>query len=146
MTLSDVTVVDAKKPLLLRITKDDVKASIKGDPAHCAAAVACMRITGAEDVRVHKSRAYVKIRNRWTRYNVPQSVYREIVAFDRGASFEPGEYRLTPPTPSELLGKRYGGDGQGKRRTPKSKARPQHVTINVRPDAAKGSLIFESLT
>lgn len=149
MTINDIVIRDARKPLLLTITAADIAQSIKNDPAHCAAAVACERLTHADEVRIHKSRAYVKIGKTWTRYLVPAAVYREIVSFDRGASFEPGAYRLTPPSPANRLGARQGGEDKGGPSTRAGRlARPKRApaihTRNVRADA--NTQIYDSLT
>lgn len=47
---------------------------------------------------------------------VPRSMRTEIVAFDRGGTFAPGEFRLAAPQPSKLLGKKSGGRSPHKKR------------------------------
>jgi hypothetical protein len=144
MTLTDTLVKDGRKPIVLEITAADVRHSIKGDPAHCAAAVACQRILHADEVRIHKTRAYVRIGKEWRRYMVPANIYREITAFDRGASFEPGTYFLRPPGASEKLGADRGGHTETGKGRKKSRA-VIVKTRNVRVDAHGGVGLYESL-
>lgn len=96
---------DATKPLVLKITKADVHNANPGDPANCAVALACRNLSGADEVLVFKTRAYVRKGNTWTRYIVPNSIQGEIRAFDRGAEFVPSDYTLVAPTKSEKLGR-----------------------------------------
>jgi len=126
-------VVDADKPIFIMITPRDIELAIKDDPRRCAVAMACQRQVKAEEVRVHKTKAYVRKGNRWVRYIVPEAVYRELVAFDRGATFEPGTYVLRAPTPSERLGAPHSQARTGNsqhHRTPPIVMK----TKNMRPD------------
>jgi hypothetical protein len=75
--------------------------------------------------------AYILRNNYWVRYRIPQSVIREIVAFDRGGSFEPGMYALMPPSPAYRLGRVKVGARRHVRTGPK-KSRFVHATSNVR--------------
>lgn len=126
-------VQNAEKQVTLVITKDDVKFGDKKNPKSCAAAVACMRQLKATEARVHLSRTYVKIRGLWWRFQTPASLRGEIVAFDRGGSFEPGNYPLLLVPPSEIgrphnpeRDKKYG------RQVPVRPRVPRHVTGGIR--------------
>src|SRR5258708_23834475 len=100
-------------------------------------AQAVRRLVGVEDVRIFKSRAFVKLNGTWFRYIVPPAVYREITAFDRGAAFEPGEYYLRPPSKNERLGTHQ--DWQERKRRAQVKSKKTRLvgdkTKNVRPDS-----------
>lgn len=135
--LTDRLLKDATKPLQLTITPQDIKGSAKGDPANCAAAEACKRQLAANEVLIYRSRAYVLKGKVWTRYIVPESLKSEIVAFDRGARFEPGTYTLGKPSSGSRLGEYHSGKSgpSGGRRT----KRPIHRTTNVRHAAESGS-------
>lgn len=122
-------VVDADKSLLINITSADVKAARKFDPANCAAAMACKRVYKRE-VRIFRSRAYIKEKNHWVRYMVPQAVSREIISFDRGSQFEPGEYKVNPPSPTNQLGRYHTGKIGGPHNEKPKK--PIHKTAHVR--------------
>lgn len=132
--------IDATKDIELSINKSDVDKSIKKDPSRCAAALAGRRELHT-DVRVYLSRTYVLNKNKkaWVRYITPGSIGREITSFDRGASFEPGEYKLkAPSTTSQLAYRRHSGGkntGTGKPR------RPIHTTANVRLSARQHTKI-----
>lgn len=100
MTIHGLPVKDAAKPLTVTITATDVELGSSRDARECAAAVALCRQTGADEARVHLSRVYVRRGKKWTRYQAPPALRQEIVTFDRGGAFEPGEYTLKPVQPS----------------------------------------------
>lgn len=119
-------VVDATEPITVEVTKGDERASKKRDLNHCAMAVACKRSMVLDGVVMAMCTAYLIKGRKATRYKVPESVQREIVSFDRGAGFSPGEYRLR--TPDHPMGREVGGNS-----TSNGKARePRHWTEGVR--------------
>jgi hypothetical protein len=129
--IDGLPVIDAKRPITITITKSDVdKADVK-EPAGCAVARACRRDLHAIEARVHLARVYVRTnKGNWTRYMTPRSMRSEIVAFDRGGQFEPGEFTLSAPSATKVLGKRRGGSKPFVKRGKKRK--PPHVITNVR--------------
>lgn len=134
-------VVDASHPLRIEVTDKD--ASSKGNKKHdsCAMAVACKRKFHLDGVIISRSMAYLVKGNKARRFQLPQSVAREIVSFDRGAGFEPGEYRLNPVQESaKLLGKRWGGNGKPtKHRNRNAPKRFHHRTGGVRSSLSGGA-------
>jgi hypothetical protein len=132
-TFEGLPVVDAKKRVEFQISKSDISNSKKKDPSMCAAAVACQRKFHTKETRVFLTRTYIKTADKWVRYATPPAISREIVAFDRGANFEPGVYVLSPINPSARLGMYRGGKvrptGVGK---PINK---RHMTADVRSHA-----------
>jgi hypothetical protein len=97
MEIAGKKVVDGNKPIKLHITADDVKKGANKNPSGCAAALAALReIPEVKAARVHVGRTYLQIKDKWVRYQTPKSLRTEIVAFDRGGKFEPGEYHLAP--------------------------------------------------
>jgi hypothetical protein len=128
-------VLDAKKPIVLNITPNDIAKADRKEPADCAVARACRRELHAKEVRVHLGRVYVRQNEgNWLRFMTPRSLRSEIIAFDRGGSFEPGEHKLAAPQPSKrATGKRQGSvkpKGRPKSRGPKRRA--PHVVTDVR--------------
>ena len=97
-------VVDAKKDTAFEVTKADTKSAAVRNHTACAAAVACKRKLELDGVIMSVNTAYLIKGNTATRYKVPESVGREITAFDRDAVFEPGDYQLKAPCQSERLG------------------------------------------
>jgi hypothetical protein len=128
-------VVDAAENVALVITKQDVSNSKQKDPGSCAAAMAGRR-EFKTDVRVFLTRTFVKdsAHKRWIRFQTPDAISREIIAFDRGAAFDPGEYELKAPTPAMRRGyiKKTGGKATGASGKTMKK---RHVTGNVRVSA-----------
>jgi hypothetical protein len=61
-----------------------------------AAAKAACRINGVGEARVYRSRTFLLLERAsgkpiWMRFHVPIRLRAEIVSFDRGGSFEPGD-------------------------------------------------------
>lgn len=138
--LEGLPVVDAERGLELNVQRRDVDRKQRKNPAQCALAACAQRIYKTE-CRVYMSRAYVKSADGsyWTRYTVPSSAQREITAFDRGAPFEPGIYRLSPPSASARLGT-YSSKAHGSRSPSGRPPRPIHFSINVRQRAPLGGI------
>ena len=131
MKLEGLPVYDAKNPIAFTVTPRDVRQGGVQAPDSCAMALACKREHHSKDVRIHLKYSYVLEKDHWVRYRTPVSVGREIVAFDRGGSFDPGEYMLLVPYKSDQVGlvrdprkKRYGKRLVGPRYI--------HITANVR--------------
>jgi len=89
-------VVDADKPIVIHITQTDCERGSKKDPAKCAAALALKRVTGCDESRVHIGCTYLRFGTKWLRYSTPPSLKAEIISFDRGGGFYPGDFRLRP--------------------------------------------------
>jgi len=104
MKIEGIDVKDANHKIVLNITKDDVKAGSLKKANSCAAAKALCRQEGCEAAKVHMSRAYIKKGGKWLRFGVPMALRNEVLAFDRGGKFEPGEYTLVPLQPTVRLG------------------------------------------
>lgn len=129
------TLIDAEESVLLTISRKDARHAIPRDPMHCAAALACKRQLHASDAVIMRSTLYVNVGTKkkpvWVRYQTPPSLSREIVALDRGGTFEPGTYKLTPFPPKGRLGARpfkNRGTKNGEGKTPAYR----HITTNIR--------------
>lgn len=143
MEIAGLKVVDATKPLLLHITLGDVKHGDNKNPSACAAAQCIMRQEHVDAVRVHIGRTYLRMKGdkKWTRYKTGDALRTEIVSFDRGGKFAPGEYYITPLPPSQrekaLAGKRQGGrDAPGRKRKPKVARVHLHQVTGIRARGA----------
>lgn len=140
-SIDGLPVMDAKHGITITVTEADVaKADVKR-PEGCAAARAINREMHALEARVHLGRVYVKTnKDHWVRFMTPRSLRGEIIAFDRGGTFEPGEYTLYAPSPKErLTGKRAGGPdktSRSARRASGPKRRPPTIVKNVRTGPA----------
>ena len=138
--IDGLPVVDAKRPLTLSVTKADISRAADSiqQPNSCAVARACYRELHAKEVRVHLSRVYVRTNDHnWVRYVTPDAMRAEIIAFDRGGAFEPGEFRLEKIQPSATLGAKRSSK---KVRTVTGKKRRKYTLItNVRAGPASQS-------
>lgn len=137
MKIHGKEVLDAADTLPVKITKDDVRRGATKKAESCAAARAICREGGFTEARVHVARTYVRRNDgTWLRFATPPNLGKEIVAFDRGGSFEPGEYTLTPIQPSQKMGQRAKRKNLkpklGPHRRPNGAPRPYHVTTGIR--------------
>lgn len=133
MQIDGKPVIDTRKKIVLTITPRDVANGKKKAADCCAAAKACVRQFGAKSARVYTSRVYIEMPEHWLRFHTPESLRTEIVSFDRGHAFEPGEYPLTPMQKSKATGKRQGSN------TPKRRAKrraPYHIVKGIRARAS----------
>lgn len=134
--IDGLPVLDAKKSIKLKITKNDVTRADVKKPNSCAAAQACLRNPGVKEVRIHLSRAYVRQNDtNWQRFLVSDALRSEIVAFDRGGRFEPGEYALQRPHKSKKLGTKDDRVKPRKNKNAKKRRKP-HVITDVRSGPA----------
>lgn len=143
--IDDLPILDAKKSIKLIVTAKTVAGSNPKKPDTCALAQACLARPGVKEVRIHLSRAYVRSNDlNWQRYFVSPQLRTEIVAFDRGGKFAPGEYTLSKIRSSKTLGKRTGSKKlkhetyaeRKKRESRRGKPRPYHVVTDVRSGPA----------
>ena len=98
-------IVDSRKPLSIEVTGRDVNSAKRKDHQVCAMAVACKRKFKLDGVIISVKRAYAIKGNRAVRFDIPETVSREIVSFDRGAEFVPGNYRLNAIPKSSRSGR-----------------------------------------
>jgi len=104
------SVVDATKGINVTVTAEDCFKGAKKSVNKCAMAKAFQR--NFDGAIISKSVSYLIKGAKATRYRTPESVAREIVSFDRGQDFDPGDYQLKAPLESEKMGKRTGGFGK----------------------------------
>jgi hypothetical protein len=98
----NVTAVeDAKKNLSITVIAADCKSNGRKSPSACAMAKACTRQFDGAIISI--ATAYIIKGNKAIRYKVPNTVSREILAFDRNTNFEPGVYHLASPPKSQSL-------------------------------------------
>ncbi len=129
-------IINAKKPIKLTINNNDInKADVK-KPDDCAVARACRRELHVKEVRVHLGCVYLRYNEgNWVRlrYMTPRSLRAEIIAFDRGGKFEPGEYQLNAIPPSRKTGKAQGSlKNKTKPKKLQKKRLKAHIVTNVR--------------
>jgi hypothetical protein len=139
MHIDGKKVVDARAGMVLTITKRDCVNGNNRDPGSCAAARALLReVPRCTKARVHLGRIYVEVGERWLRFQTPGSIRSEIIAFDRGAEFSPGEYRLNPLCPSNREGARAKrAKSPSKRKTPRVARIRYHKVSGVRHHLVK---------
>lgn len=87
--------MDSSRNAKIEVTKGDEATSRKKSHKGCAMAVACKRKFHLDGVIISRNRAYLVKGTQARRFTLPPSVSREVVSFDRGGGFEPGEYQLS---------------------------------------------------
>jgi hypothetical protein len=95
-------VADADKPVTVHITPEDCARGSKKDPEKCAAALALQRVAACDESRVHLGCTYLRFGKKWLRYATPPSLKAEIISFDRGGGFYPGDFRPRLPWRASL--------------------------------------------
>lgn len=101
MEINGKRVVDATKKLKIRILKADTVKGANKDPGACAAARAAKRSPNCLSARVHLGRVYIEQKDKWLRFKTGDALRSEIIAFDRGGTFQPGVYEVSAPTMSD---------------------------------------------
>ncbi len=124
-------VVDAKRPADIEVLPEDCKSKGALNHTTCALAVACKRAFHVEGVIISRSTAYLVKRDQARRFHLPGSVGRELAAFDRGAAFAPGKYRLSAVSPARRLGRSNRG-GKKRIETGKGFEHFRHITTGIR--------------
>jgi hypothetical protein len=132
--IDGLPVMDAKRPVRLKIIPADIQGANVKEPDDCAIARACRRQLHVIEARVHLTRTYLRTNTgNWVRYATPPAARAEIIAFDRGGRFVPSEFILKPVPERDRLGApRRGGKATGK----KGKRRGHHVVKDVRTGPA----------
>lgn len=146
MEINGKKVVDATKPISIHITERDTIAGDNKNPSSCAAARAVKReVPECVNARVHIGRVYVETAKHWIRYQTPDALRTEIVAFDRGGSFAPGDYKLGVPekrynAKETSSGTQWNGGNRGRPAKKRAKVLvakvKRHEVSGVRPKGA----------
>lgn len=127
------SVSDADDNAIVEVTRDDVKNSAKKDLNGCAMAVAAKRQFHATGMIVSPSVAYIVKHDKAIRFQLPTSVQKEIVSFDRGAGFAEGTYQLNYPKKSQRIGaRRERALSPSQVHDNKRKRRFYHATTGIR--------------
>jgi len=138
MRIDGLPVRDIMKPISFIITEDDCRRGQSKTPSSCAAALAAKRLPRVSEARIHIGRVYLKVDKKyWLRGKTPNSLRTEIISFDRGGKFVPGEYVISPLPPSDMPGgKRQGTEDKTSRDKRRGKKkRKLHVLHSIRSNA-----------
>lgn len=126
-------IVDAKRPIDIDVIPTDVRKGNKGSATTCAYAVAIKRQTHCVEARVFRTVTYVTYKTRIVRYKTPEAAARELIAFDRGGSFQADVYRFRPfPKSLRLVSNGGSRKPTGPKKSKSRKKRVHHVTTMVR--------------
>lgn len=119
---SGLPVEDAKHDLVVSVTKTDVKRGDNKNPENCALARAILaERPEAKRVFIFRTTAIVETARRIVRYALPESVQREVEAFDRFGVFEPGAYKIKAPAPTRTKAATKAYDAKRPKKKPTNK-------------------------
>jgi hypothetical protein len=135
-TIDGMPIKDSVKSVVLHITRKDIKLGAKKSPERCAAALAAKRDMHADEARVHLGRTYLRFGKKWVRYLTSGSLKAEIIAFDRGGSFSPGDYLIHKMGPAKRASGRQSMS-EKTRKHPIKRRGPYHVFVGVRRRASR---------
>ncbi len=126
------SVVDATHNAAIEVTAKDASSKAVKDHNGCAMAVACKRKFHLDGVIISRSVAYLVKGKQARRFKLPESVSREVVSFDRGASFAPVKYTLSAVPDSGKMNARTGRVDKRTGTGPSVPKRFRHLTAHVR--------------
>ncbi len=125
-------VKDAPRELKIQVSKQDCESKKTKSHTECALALACKREFGLDGIVIAMRVAYMVKGSEAMRFGLGESIAREITAFDRKGSFEPGEYKLLKPT-HRIGDPASSGTRQGYRKGKSGKTvKYRHITEDVR--------------
>jgi hypothetical protein len=93
-----IPVQDAKRPLKIRLSSSDIQRGKKKNNKACAFACAATHVPGVTRAYIFRTAAILEYDNKMVRYMLSPAMRREVLAFDRGGTMEPGDYTLKHPT------------------------------------------------
>ncbi len=126
------SVVDANRAQRIEVTKADATSKAVKDHNACAMAVACKRALKLDGVIISRSIAYFVKGKQARRFQLPDSISREVVSFDRGGGFMPGKYGLSAVPKANRLGARPPREESAHVVRDGRPKKFRHLTTNVR--------------
>lgn len=124
-------VEDATESVQIEVLPEDCRKGRRMMPAACVMAKAAAREGGYDGVIVSATRAYLVKGKIATRYDLPMSVQKEIVSYDRSERFEPGSYQLSRIAQSdrfESQRERSAANRIARKKNGKNKGNQHHTT------------------
>lgn len=101
--LDGLLVREARKPIRLLPTEQDIKKAKRKDPTCCVAATAFKRMKNVKRVHVYRSRTYVEFKGDgfWTRFKTPVRLAANTVTYDKAGIFDLEDYEFPPLQPTQ---------------------------------------------
>lgn len=135
--IDGLPVVDATVDTIITIKPADIKGAKRKDAGHCAAARAIVRQEHVTEARVHLSRALIKRKTKWERYQTPSVLRTQLALYDKAGIFDAGEYPLKAPAASQRLGYK-GGQKRSPHKATGKAPRVMHALAGARDNAIRG--------
>lgn len=145
MKIDSLLVLDAEKPIEVRLSGDNIVDGEENNPSSCAIALAAMKTTHILDARIDVSYAFLRLRrepNVWRRYALPASAADFVNAFDNNSKVKDPQIAsllarticLKPVPESKRLGYRSGSSGTNVRR-------PKNQKVSKKPRSIRSQLL-----
>lgn len=93
-------IVDSASPVLVTVTNHDVVNAKKANSKDCALSRAALRTPQVQAAYFFRNKAFLEYGDKIVRFQLPPSVQKEIVSFDRSQIFAPGIYQLSAISPA----------------------------------------------
>ena len=127
-TIDGQPVGNAAMAIRLTVTEKDIAKGAPKNPNACAVALAAVRqVKGVTAAKAHLGCIYLLRNGHWQRYKTSKAIRDEIIVFDRGGRFYPGEYDLLPVSTATLVRKVRQIRGYGPKRSGVKRRKPHHV-------------------
>lgn len=117
----NLPVVEATEPLPITLSYGDIEKACQKDSSMCAFSRAAKRNHRCANAYFLRSTAYIEYKDKVVKYQLPPSMQKEIVSFDRSKVMAPGHYRLSPVCPSQYKDKQAERDHKRKARAASEK-------------------------
>jgi len=131
-----LSVVDADKPLQVEVKPTDIEKAVQKNSKCCAFVRACERSLDINAAFFFRTKAWLEYDDKIVRYELPPSVQREIVAFDRSRKMAPGVYQLSAVSPRNTLA--------AKAAVRAKEPRGRHASKGIIPAGRKGGLVHRT--
>ena len=136
--LLQLPVVEPEKRLTVNVTTDDINAAKPNSHSECVFSQGCNHVNGVLLPWISKTAAYLVYAHKIARYQLPESVSREVVVNDRSTDHvDPGQYHFRPVKPSQraeavalknAMRPHSNGGRKGAPARPAAGNRPMHTT------------------
>lgn len=100
------TIENSDKSIVVSVSSKDCALGKKLESSECALAKAVKRQYKADGAVIAMHNSYIIRGTHAIRFHTSEAVKREIVSFDRHNDFAPGDYKLSPVSPSARRGYR----------------------------------------
>jgi hypothetical protein len=139
-------VEDATTNFRFNVLMDDCRRGKADDPQACAGARAIKRSYPAEvlAVHVHRQVTMVELKNKVIRFRTPHGLRDQLLRFDAGKKFDPGNYHIGTVCPSTVKARGRAHSPPDRVHGAANSAAARSKTITLKHDVGRGAFHFTS--